>query len=90
MRMQSSREFDHATCADLDTYKRAVEDPERYNLVRVRVGGWTEFYTTMFPAHQEQHQRRGYFTPWKEGVANPSADGKNEKDGQNEKNGIKA
>jgi len=55
------------TCADLDTYQKAVEDPEKYNLLRVRMGGWTEFYATMFPAHQEQHQRRQYFTPWKSG-----------------------
>ncbi|KAK3683448.1 hypothetical protein B0T22DRAFT_500972 [Podospora appendiculata] len=55
------------TCADLDTYAKASEDPERYNLVRVRMGGWTEFYATMFPAHREQHQRRQYFTPWGEG-----------------------
>ena len=32
-------------------------------VVRVRMGGWTEFYATMFPEHQEQHQRRQYFTP---------------------------
>lgn len=51
------------TCADLGTYQNASMDPERYNLVRVRMGGWTEFYATMFPAHQEQHQRRQYFTP---------------------------
>jgi len=51
------------TCADLETYKNATKDPELYNLVRVRMGGWTEFYATMFPAHQEQHQRRQYFAP---------------------------
>lgn len=51
------------TCADLATYQAAVGDPERYNLVRVRMGGWTEFYSAMFPAHQAQHQRRQYFTP---------------------------
>ncbi len=51
------------TCADLATYQAAASDPERYNLVRVRMGGWTEFYATMFPVHQGQHQRRQYFTP---------------------------
>lgn len=51
------------TCADLATYQAAGADPERYDLVRVRMGGWTEFYATMFPAHQDQHQRRQYFTP---------------------------
>ena len=49
------------TCADLDTYQKASEDPEKYNLVRVRMGGWTEFYSTMFPSYQEQQQRRQYF-----------------------------
>ena len=51
------------TCADPATYQAAAGDPERYNLVRVRMGGWTEFYSAMFPAHQEQHKRRQYFTP---------------------------
>ncbi|KAI9148149.1 putative dyp-type peroxidase family protein [Paramyrothecium foliicola] len=51
------------TCADLKTYQEADKDPEKYNLVRVRMGGWTEFYATMFPAHQDQHQRRQYYTP---------------------------
>lgn len=51
------------TCADLATYEAASRDPEKYNLLRVRMGGWTEFYATMFPAHQDQHQRRQYFTP---------------------------
>ncbi len=51
------------TCADLATYQAASNDPERYDLLRVRMGGWTEFYAVMFPMHQEQHQRRQYFTP---------------------------
>lgn len=42
------------TCADLETYRRALEDSEKYNIIRVRMGGWTEFHATMFPAHQEQ------------------------------------
>jgi len=50
------------TCADIDTYRAASEDPEKYGLLRVRMGGWTEFYATMFPAHQDQHQRRQYFS----------------------------
>ncbi|KAI1429689.1 pyruvate formate lyase-domain-containing protein [Xylaria sp. FL1777] len=49
------------TCADLDTYEKASEDPEKYNLVRVRMGGWTEFYPTMFPDYQEHQKRRQYF-----------------------------
>lgn len=50
------------TCADPSTYAAASRDPERYNLVRVRMGGWTEFYATMFPEDQKQHQRRQYVT----------------------------
>ncbi|KAI1809567.1 PFL-like glycyl radical enzyme [Poronia punctata] len=49
------------TCADLETYQKASEDPEKYNLIRVRMGGWTEFYSTMFPDYQETQQRRQYF-----------------------------
>ncbi|KAI0201671.1 pyruvate formate lyase-domain-containing protein [Astrocystis sublimbata] len=49
------------TCADPETYKGASEDPEKYNLVRVRMGGWSEFYPTMFPDYQEQQRRRPYF-----------------------------
>ncbi|KAM0342541.1 hypothetical protein ACHAPU_009515 [Fusarium lateritium] len=51
------------TCANIKTYQEAVRDPEKYNLLRVRMGGWTEFYATMFPEHQDQHQRRQYFEP---------------------------
>lgn len=48
------------SCGDPDTYAAAESDPERYELVRVRMGGWTEFFAAMFPVHQEQHKRR----PW--------------------------
>jgi pyruvate-formate lyase len=51
------------TCADPDTYAAACADPERYELVRVRMGGWTEYFSAMFPGHQEQHQRRPFFLP---------------------------
>ncbi|MEL7193015.1 MAG: Dyp-type peroxidase [Bacteroidota bacterium] len=53
------------TCVDPDTYQMASEDPERFELVRVRMGGWTEYFAAMFPAHQEQHERRPYFVPQK-------------------------
>lgn len=67
------------TCADLKTYEKASKDPEQYDLVRVRMGGWTEFYATMFPAHQKQHQRRQYFTPGGKGESgDPDAVGKQE------------
>ncbi|MBL8684614.1 MAG: Dyp-type peroxidase [Myxococcales bacterium] len=51
------------TCADADTLERATKDPEKYDVVRVRMGGWSEFFVTMFPAHQAQHQRRPICTP---------------------------
>ena len=51
------------TCADLQTLQAASKDPEKYGLVRVRMGGWTEFYSTMFPAHQDHHQRRPTVAP---------------------------
>lgn len=46
------------TVADPETFVAAQRDPERFNLVRVRMGGWTEFFVTLFPDHQEQHRRR--------------------------------
>ena len=46
------------TAADPATLAAAQADPERYNLVRVRMGGWTEFFVALFPDHQEQHKRR--------------------------------
>lgn len=51
------------TTVDPDTYQMAAEEPERYELVRVRMGGWTEYFSAMFPEHQGQHERRPYFTP---------------------------
>ncbi len=46
------------TCASQSTFADAPQEPEKYDLVRVRMGGWTEFFTSMFPDKQEQHQRR--------------------------------
>jgi Dyp-type peroxidase family len=51
------------TMADPDTYAVAGGQPEQYELVRVRMGGWTEFFAAMFPAHHDQHRRRPYFVP---------------------------
>ncbi len=48
---------------DPDTYAAAAEQPERYELVRVRMGGWSEYFAAMFPAHQAQHARRPFFVP---------------------------
>jgi Dyp-type peroxidase family len=51
------------TTADPDTYQMAVNEPEKYELVRVRMGGWTEYFAAMFPEHQMQHERRPFFKP---------------------------
>jgi Dyp-type peroxidase family len=50
------------TCADPATYAAARQFPERYDLVRVRMGGWSEFYVAMFDFHQEYIRRRPYYT----------------------------
>ncbi|MHB8069709.1 MAG: pyruvate formate lyase family protein [Desulfobaccales bacterium] len=49
------------TCADPDTLTRAQSFPECYDLVRMRMGGWSEFFVAMFPHHQEHHKRRPLF-----------------------------
>ena len=49
------------TVADPATLAAAQKDPDSYNLVRVRMGGWTEFFVTLFPDHQEQHKRRPHY-----------------------------
>lgn len=49
------------SCGDPNTYAAAETEPERYELVRVRMGGWSEFFAAMFPVHQEQHRRRPWF-----------------------------
>lgn len=59
------------TCADPDTYAAAAAEPERYELVRVRTGGWTEYLSAMFPAHHDQHRRRPYVVP--ESPATPAS-----------------
>jgi pyruvate-formate lyase len=46
------------TVGNPGTFLAAQRDPERHNLVRVRMGGWTEFFVALFPDHQEQHKRR--------------------------------
>ncbi|UOQ75255.1 pyruvate formate lyase family protein [Hymenobacter cellulosilyticus] len=51
------------TVADPATMAAAQERPQDYNLLRVRMGGWTEFFIALFPAHQAQHRRRPLFVP---------------------------
>lgn len=51
------------TTASPESFEKAMSDPERFELLRVRTGGWSEFFTAMFPDKQEQHRRRPLSTP---------------------------
>jgi Dyp-type peroxidase family len=62
------------TCADPETFAAACQDPEKYDLLRVRMGGWSEYFVAMFPAHQQQHQRRPFSTPDVEFAPAPCSD----------------
>jgi pyruvate-formate lyase len=46
------------TVANPETFAGAQMNPEAYDLLRVRMGGWTEFFIALFPDHQSQHMRR--------------------------------
>jgi pyruvate-formate lyase len=68
---QLIREFAHSklgsnmmtiTCGDPSTYENAAEFPERYDLFRTRMGGWSEFLVAMFDFHQDYVRRRPYYT----------------------------
>lgn len=50
------------TTADPETYSQALIYPEKYDLVRVRQGGWSEFFIAMFPEHQAFIPRRPYYS----------------------------
>jgi Dyp-type peroxidase family len=49
------------SCADRETLANAQKYPERYDLLRLRYGGWSEFFIGMYRDHQEQHMRRPIF-----------------------------
>lgn len=51
------------SCANSEVLMNAQKSPERFDLVRMRMGGWSEFVVAMFPHHQEQHLRRPVFEP---------------------------
>lgn len=46
------------SCANPSTMSGAAMNVEKFDLLRVRMGGWSEFFVAMFPAHQAQHERR--------------------------------
>ncbi len=50
------------TTASLATLQAAEADPLAYDLVRVRMGGWSEFFSVLFPQHKKQHVRRNIYT----------------------------
>ena len=49
------------TTGNPETLTNSTKYPEAYDLVRVRMGGWTEFMIAMFPAHQQHMRRRPLF-----------------------------
>lgn len=51
------------TVANPETLRAAEKNPQDYNLIRVRMGGWTEFYSVLSAAHKSQHRRRPVYTP---------------------------
>ncbi len=54
------------TCIDALTMERARLEPQKFDLVRNRMGGWTNFFVSMFDEHQKQHARRPVFGPHKD------------------------
>ena len=50
------------TVANPASFRDAESNPDDFNLLRVRMGGWTEFFIALFPEHREQHKRRPLYT----------------------------
>ncbi|TKB85676.1 MAG: Dyp-type peroxidase [Nitrospira sp.] len=48
------------TVANQETFLSAAVSPESYDLLRVRMGGWTEMFVAMHAIHQQVHPRRPY------------------------------
>lgn len=48
------------TTADQTTFLNAASSPEAFDLLRVRMGGWTEMFVAMHTTHQRVHPRRPY------------------------------
>jgi pyruvate-formate lyase len=55
------------TVANPDTFIGAQKNPDDYDLLRVRMGGWTEFFISLFADHQSQHMRRPLYVASKGG-----------------------
>ena len=54
------------TCADTLTMQRAEKEPQKFDLIRNRMGGWSNFFCAMFTEHQKQHERRPMYAPHQE------------------------
>ena len=54
------------TVANPETFIGAQKNPDDYDLLRVRMGGWTEFFIALFPDHQSQHMRRPLYVATEE------------------------
>ncbi|HYI39956.1 MAG TPA: pyruvate formate lyase family protein [Allosphingosinicella sp.] len=46
------------TVGNPETLQAAEAKPFDHDLLRVRMGGWTEFFSVLFPDHKKQHRRR--------------------------------
>lgn len=46
------------TVGNPETFREAEAKPLDHDLLRVRMGGWTEFFSVLFPEHKKQHRRR--------------------------------
>ena len=51
------------TVATPDTLSEAATHPEHYDLLRVRTGGWSNFFTSIFPGSQQQYRHRPLSAP---------------------------
>jgi len=46
------------TVADTDELRAAQQDPQKYDSLRVRMGGWCAYFTMLSRAQQDHHIRR--------------------------------
>jgi pyruvate-formate lyase len=51
------------TTANPETLRDAEKSPTNFDLLRVRMGGWTEFYSVLFEEHKKHHRRRRVYLP---------------------------
>ena len=44
--------------ADVETLRKAQQEPEKYKDLRVRMGGWSAYFTMLSKEQQELHIRK--------------------------------